>query len=170
MSLPGRSWMPPRRPAAPATEALDAPPRRAACGALPGPPALCPERPSAAPGQTPTAGSRAVGSGPRYQILSHVFSRCASQKTHGHARNACVSDSCNVQKSVTQIIYLGPLPNIVQCNSMCGLKFVVQSFGVYCLTSIFGLSHQKMKIFSTRKSFQVCNSTIHILFSRLFLV
>ena len=34
-----------------------------------------------------------VGSGPRYQILSHVFARCAS-----------------VQKSVTQIIYLGPLP------------------------------------------------------------
>ena len=30
----------------------------------------------------------ALGSGPRYQILSHVFARCASQKTHGHARIA----------------------------------------------------------------------------------
>ena len=29
-----------------------------------------------------------IGSGPRYQILSHVFARCAtaSQKTYGHAR------------------------------------------------------------------------------------
>ena len=27
-----------------------------------------------------------VGSGRRYQVLSHVFARCASQKTHGHAR------------------------------------------------------------------------------------
>ena len=32
----------------------------------------------------------ALGSGPRYQILSHVFARCASQKTHGHARIARV--------------------------------------------------------------------------------
>ena len=30
----------------------------------------------------------AVGSGPRYQILSHVFARCASQKTHWHTRIA----------------------------------------------------------------------------------
>ena len=69
-----------------------------------------------------------------YQVLSHVFARCASQKTHGHARIACenckrfrailacpcvsvqcshvrvFSDSRNVQKSVTEIIYLGPLP------------------------------------------------------------
>ena len=29
-----------------------------------------------------------VGSGPRYQISSHFFARCASQKTHGHARIA----------------------------------------------------------------------------------
>ena len=49
-----------------------------------------------------------IGSGPRYQILSHVFARCASQKTYGHARN--------VQKHVTQIIYLGPLPRH-QCHS-----------------------------------------------------
>ena len=27
-------------------------------------------------------------SGQRFQILSHVFARCASQKTHGHARIA----------------------------------------------------------------------------------
>ena len=27
-----------------------------------------------------------VGSGPRYQILSHIFARCTSQNTHGHAR------------------------------------------------------------------------------------
>ena len=31
-----------------------------------------------------------VGSGPRYQILSHVFARCASQKTHGDASIARV--------------------------------------------------------------------------------
>ena len=30
----------------------------------------------------------AIGSGPRYQILSHVFARCVSQKTYGHARIA----------------------------------------------------------------------------------
>ena len=30
----------------------------------------------------------AVGSGPRYQILSHVFARCATEKTYGHARIA----------------------------------------------------------------------------------
>ena len=29
-----------------------------------------------------------VGSGRRYQILSHVFARFASQKTHGHVRIA----------------------------------------------------------------------------------
>ena len=53
-----------------------------------------------------------VGGGPRYQILSHIFARCVSQKTHGHARIARVFfDSRNVQKSVTQIIYLGRLPN-----------------------------------------------------------
>ena len=32
-----------------------------------------------------------IGSGPRHQILSHVFARCASQKTYGHARIACDS-------------------------------------------------------------------------------
>ena len=32
-----------------------------------------------------------LGSGPRYQILSHVFARCASQKTYCHARFACYS-------------------------------------------------------------------------------
>ena len=32
----------------------------------------------------------ALGSGPRYQILSHIFARCASQKTHEHARIARV--------------------------------------------------------------------------------
>ena len=69
-----------------------------------------------------------IGSGPRYQILSHVSARCASQTTHGHARVARVSrairvrfshgrvlfDSHNVQNCVLQIIYLGPLPNAVE--------------------------------------------------------
>ena len=32
----------------------------------------------------------------RYQILSHVFARCASQKTHGHARIARVSKKCDI--------------------------------------------------------------------------
>ena len=68
----------------------------------------------------------ALGSGPRYQILSPVFARCASQKTHGHARIAretelhakrvqfshvrVFSDLHKGPKSVTQLIYLGPLP------------------------------------------------------------
>ena len=39
-------------------------------------------------------GSEAVGSGPRYQILLHVFARCTSQKTHGHAIIARVSRAC----------------------------------------------------------------------------
>ena len=70
-----------------------------------------------------------VGSGPRYQILSHVFARCSSQKnllpcencdfraTANSAKNSVwfshgcrFFDSRNVQKSVTQIIYLGALP------------------------------------------------------------
>ena len=70
-----------------------------------------------------------IGSGPRYQILSHVFARCASQKltamreSHAILKNLwpCENrtqfshgrrflDSRNAQKSVTQIIYLGPLP------------------------------------------------------------
>ena len=40
-------------------------------------------------------GEGEVGSGPRFQILSHVFARCASQKTHGHARIARVSKKCD---------------------------------------------------------------------------
>ena len=32
-----------------------------------------------------------VGSGPRYQILSHVFARCVSKKEHWHARIARAS-------------------------------------------------------------------------------
>ena len=52
-----------------------------------------------------------VGSGHRYQILSHVFARCSSRRIYGHARIARrFFDSRNVQKSVIQIIYLGPLP------------------------------------------------------------
>ena len=43
---------------------------------------------------------RPAGSGPRYQILKRV--------QFSHVR--VFSDSRNVQKSVTQIIYLGPLP------------------------------------------------------------
>ena len=85
-----------------------------------------------------------MSSGQKYQILWHIFAGCASQKTQGHARIArvlheiltcfavilayqcasrailacpCVFDWCNMQKSVmaTQIIYLGPLPNL-QCD------------------------------------------------------
>ena len=32
--------------------------------------------------------SSRLGSGPRFQILSHIFARCSSQTTHGHARIA----------------------------------------------------------------------------------
>ena len=73
---------------------------------------------------------RALGSGQRYQILLHVFAHCTNQKTYCHARITRDSrmavgfltravlfwhghrffDSRNVQKYVTQIIYLGPLP------------------------------------------------------------
>ena len=49
-----------------------------------------------------------IGSGPRCQILSHVFAGCASQKTHGHAR---IARETQPAKSATQIIYLGPLPS-----------------------------------------------------------
>ena len=59
------------------------------------------------PGRSNT---NSLGSGPRYQILrvSHVFARCSSQKTDGHARIAfnrvrfshgrSFFDSRNVQK------------------------------------------------------------------------
>ena len=85
------------------------------------------------------------GSGPRHQVLTHVFARCTSKKTHGHARIARVSeshafqnrtrfriarvsphgrvrvffDSRNVQKSVTQVICLGPLPTTTSCGEGC---------------------------------------------------
>ena len=49
----------------------------------------------------------AVGSGPRYQILSHVFAHCASQKNTRTCENRT---RFNVQKSVTRIIFFGPLP------------------------------------------------------------
>ena len=62
----------------------------------------------------------ALGSGPRYQILSHVFALCASENLRPRDSRMAVGtrfshgrrffDSRNVQKSVTQIIYLGPLP------------------------------------------------------------
>ena len=41
----------------------------------------------------PLENESSLGSGPRYQILSHVFAHCASQTTHGHARIARVSDT-----------------------------------------------------------------------------
>ena len=54
---------------------------------------------------------RPLGKGPRYQILSHVFARCASQTFRVRFSHVRVfSDSRKVQKSVTQIIYLRPLP------------------------------------------------------------
>ena len=55
-----------------------------------------------------------LGSGQRYQIL-YVFARCASQITQCHflvwfLHGSVLFDSLNMQKCVTQIIYLGPLP------------------------------------------------------------
>ena len=44
------------------------------------------------------------------RTFENCRARLASQKTHGHARIARVSDSRNLQKSVTRIIYLVPLP------------------------------------------------------------
>ena len=41
-----------------------------------------------------------VGSSPRYQILSHVFARCASHTTHGHARIARVSRVSQVSRAI----------------------------------------------------------------------
>ena len=91
-----------------------------------------------------------LGSGPRYQILSHVFACCASQKTHGHARIARVSrvqflhvrvfsDSHNVQKSVTQIISLGPLPTSeiqnIQTFHPLFLESVPKAFKVTAIVS-----------------------------------
>ena len=66
----------------------------------------------------------------RYQIWSHVFDLCSSQKTYCLARIACTRfshghrffDSHNVQKSVTQIIYLGPLPTTDDIQGIEKLK------------------------------------------------
>ena len=49
---------------------------------------------------------REVGSGPRYQIFVARFCMKQVQFSHVHV----FSDLCNVQKGVTQIIYLWPLP------------------------------------------------------------
>ena len=97
-----------------------------------------------------------IGSGPRNQILSHVFAHCTSQKTYCHARISCISntvmlelhafqaritcfrydsrmanghvffDPHNVQKSVTQIIYLGPLPRgqIIDSDTKLSQEFL----------------------------------------------
>ena len=52
-----------------------------------------------------------VGSGLMYQILQHVFARCARNASETQFSHVSVfSESRNMQKSVTQIIYLGPLP------------------------------------------------------------
>ena len=73
-----------------------------------------------------TGRGAAVGSGPRHQILSHVFARCASPKTLRLCENSTrlthgrrFFDSRNVQKSVTQIIYLGPLPRQQWLRDIC---------------------------------------------------
>ena len=72
-----------------------------------------------------------VGSGQRYQILSQVFASCTSQTTHCHARLwiacvlrailawPCVVWLAYVQKSVTQILYLWPLPNAENAVKFC---------------------------------------------------
>ena len=44
----------------------------------------------------------ALGSGPRYQILSPVFARCASQKTHGHARIARETENTRICENCTR--------------------------------------------------------------------
>ena len=94
-----------------------------------------------------------LGSGQRYQILSHVFARCASQKTHWHARIAHFSRksvqfshvrvvsrailACQCvfwlaqRKSVTQIIYLRPLPT----GNTHILHILVQKCRLACLAA-----------------------------------
>ena len=47
----------------------------------------CKSQPSWVAGQHPALDCT-IGCGPRYQILSHVFASCASQKKHWHARIA----------------------------------------------------------------------------------
>ena len=60
----------------------------------------------------------AIGSGQRFQILSHVFSRCASQTTHGHAKIARVSarmqgakDSLGSKRQQNQRVKISPCKN-----------------------------------------------------------
>ena len=105
----------------------------------------------------------ALGSGPRYQILSHVFACCTSQKTYsdGHVRITRDSrmavgtrfshghwffDLLNVQKCVTQIIYLGPLPIGHVCFSLYTtdgskniLKVLVLSWTRFLFTNLVEL-------------------------------
>ena len=76
----------------------------------------------------PTARSRSMCA---HSDLSNVFARCASQKTHGHARRVqfshvrVFSDLRNVQKSVTRIIYLRPLPS--GQTSLAPFKFGIEA-------------------------------------------
>ena len=94
-----------------------------------------------------------LGSGQRYQILSHVFAHCASQKTHWHARFAPFSRksvqfshvrvvsrailACQCvfwlaqRKSVTQLIYLRPLPT----GNTHILQILVQKCRLACLAA-----------------------------------
>ena len=53
-----------------------------------------------------------LGSGPRYQILSHGFARCASQKTHEHARIARVSRDTNHVPRATAYWPLGVVTRV----------------------------------------------------------
>ena len=99
----------------------------------------------------------AVGSGQRYQVLSHVFARCVSQKVDKkhtdmqelHVFRVQVSqvrvffDLLNVQKSVTQIIYLGPLPTAQQSTERCALAAGIL---LSCTLPVWGMRVEKLSV------------------------
>ena len=62
-----------------------------------------------------------LGSGPRYQILSHVSARCYS---------------LNVQKKVTQIIYLVTLGHCLDIPSHFGVSKVIIKYEALTLAEV----------------------------------
>ena len=93
-----------------------------------------------------------VGSGPRYQILSHIFARWVSKKTHWHVKIACKKHTdmpeshtkhmplwyVNVffDLSNMQIIYLGPLPTgqllpLLSCHHLFCWLWCMTVFQLY---------------------------------------
>ena len=95
-----------------------------------------------------------VGSGPRYQILSHVFARCASQKTHAgwHAAGVADGHPCRAslgrgQRGIARVV---PLPKSTLTLRQKILARVARCNTGHCSSS--GRTYHSSDRFSPRRS------------------